>query len=228
MNKVKITAIIAAAGSSSRMNGINKQLYNLSGKPVIAHTVNAFENTAEITDIIIVTKADYIDEYKEICIKYGFKKVSAIIEGGRERTDSVRCGIKAASEADYIAIHDGARACITPKQIRLLCQEAQKYGSAVPGYQITDTVKRVKDGNICANADRNNLFAVQTPQIFKAEILKDAYSKATDTNSTDDSSVVFGAGYEVHIVQTEKNNIKITTPEDLEAAKKILYERERK
>jgi len=222
MNTPKITAIIAAAGSSTRMNGINKQLFEICGKPVIAHTIDAFERASAITDIVIVTKEEYIPEYKELCTLYGFKKVTAIICGGKERYDSVQNGIKACVAADYIAIHDGARSCITPKQIDMLCQVAIIKGAVVPGCIVTDTVKRVKDGKITENIDRQGLFTVQTPQIFKGDMLKDAYSKFTGESVTDDSAVVTNAGYAVHIVEMPPTNIKITTPDDLEKAEKLL------
>lgn len=222
MNTPKITAIIAAAGSSTRMNGINKQLFEICGKPVVAHTIDAFERAQAITDIVIVTKEENIAEYKELCTLYGYKKVTAIICGGKERYDSVQNGIKACSGADYIAIHDGARACITPKQIDMLCRVAISKGAVIPGCTVTDTVKRVKDGKITENIDRQGLFTVQTPQIFKADMLKDAYGKFTGEMVTDDSAVVANAGYDVHIVEMSPTNIKITTPDDLEKAEKLL------
>ena len=222
MNTPKITAIIAAAGNSTRMNGINKQLFEICGKPVIAHTIDAFERANLVTDIVIVTREDDIDEYKELCTINGFKKVSAIVAGGRERYDSVQNGIKLAQDSDYIAIHDGARACITPKQIDMLCRVAMAKGAVVPGCIVTDTVKRVKDGKITENIERQGLFTVQTPQIFKADMLIDAYSKFTGENVTDDASVAQMAGYDVSIVEMPPTNIKITTPDDLEKAEKIL------
>lgn len=225
MNKYNITAVIAAAGASSRMKGINKQLYMLCGKPVVAHTVEAFEKASCITEIIIVTKKENIEEYKEICSRYGYKKVTAVTAGGRERTDSVRCGINEAHNPDYIAVHDGARACITPEEIELLCLQGIKYGAAVPGCLVTDTVKRISDGKICENVDRENLVTVQTPQVFRADILKKAYMQNDNISATDDSSLVVRCGYDVHVVTIGEDNIKITRREDLKRAEHIIKNR---
>ncbi len=219
MNTPKITAIIAAAGSSTRMNGLDKQLLEINGKPVIAHTIEAFEKAKYITDIIIVTKKESIEPLKELCSAYS--KITNIIEGGKERYDSVQNGI-AIADADYIAVHDGARACITPKEIDMLCMAAINKGAVVPGCIVTDTVKRIKDGKIYENIERQGLFTVQTPQIFRADILKDAYSKFNGQAVTDDSSVVADAGYDVYIVQMPPTNIKITTPDDIDKAENIL------
>ncbi|MDD4688331.1 MAG: 2-C-methyl-D-erythritol 4-phosphate cytidylyltransferase [Eubacteriales bacterium] len=222
MSKIQITVIIVAAGDSTRMGGINKQLFEIDGKPVIAHTIAAFEKADKISSIIIVIKKETIPQLQTLCRDYGFSKVTYIIEGGKERCDSVMRGISHAKDADYIAIHDGARACITPKQIDLLCHGAIIRGAVVPGCIVTDTVKRIVDGKIVENIQRAGLFTVQTPQIFKADILKDAYSRFTGENVTDDSSVVANAGYDVYIIEMPDTNIKITTPDDLQKAERII------
>ena len=223
------SAVIVAAGSSERMNGADKILSPLCGEPVLIHTLRAFENAAEVTEIVLVVKdtsrilaCEYIERYGP------FKKLTAIVDGGQTRAESVMNGIKQVSKnAGLIAVHDGARPLVTSGLIHAVTSAALKFGSAVPAVRITSTVKRVKDGMITSTEDRETLYAAQTPQIFDADVIRAAVENAvkTKTDVTDDSMCVELLGASVRIVEGEQENIKITVPADLEIAETFMNKR---
>ncbi len=231
-NGYNISVVIPAAGMGKRMKRkINKQYIKLNNKSILAHTVEKFERCEMIDEIVIVVRNDEIEYCKENVVKkYKFEKVSKIICGGEERQDSVYNGIKAINEAcDIILIHDGARPLIDNKTIIRSIKETLVYDACVVGVPVKNTIKIVNsEGYISDTPDRNKLWAVQTPQIFKYDILNKAHkiAKQNSQKATDDSMLVEGIGYEVKMIMGSYDNIKITTPEDLSIAKAILNQKE--
>lgn len=229
MNNVKCTVIIPAAGKGKRMkNDKSKQYIELDGKPILAYTIDVFEKCNEIQNIILVVGKDEVDYCrKEIVEKYNYQKIIAILEGGKERQDSVYEGIKKVPEdSDIVLIHDGARPFIGAEQIKQTIDDGIKYGACVLGVKVKDTIKVVDDdNNIVDTPNRNNLWAIQTPQTFKKELIALAYQKAQNDNycATDDSMLVEKyLDIKIKIVEGLYSNIKITTIEDLIIAKNFI------
>ncbi len=220
-----VAAIIVAAGNSTRM-GQNKQFIPLCGIPIVARSLLAFETCAKVRDIIVVTKEDCIADTQRICDEYNISKLTAIVKGGETRQESVENGINAAAlDISYFAIHDGARPLVTPDDISECIDAARLNGGAALGVYVKDTIKRVNiEKRILETPNREFLMAVQTPQIFEAEIYKNALKKAKAENLavTDDCGLVENAGYPVFIVEGSYENIKVTTPEDIAVAQSIL------
>ena len=219
------TAVVPAAGSSSRMGGINKIFMELDGIPVLARTLMALEACEDIHEIIVVTRDVDIPAVAALCKGYGISKATQIVCGGETRAESVRNGVKEAfPEAKLIAVHDGARPFVTPELVTRIIKAAVKHHAAAPGVKVKDTVKVVKNGRVIDTPDRETLFAIQTPQIFDADLLKGALANAIDKNLpiTDDCMAVEAMGAEVHIVQGSYDNIKITTPEDVYTGMAII------
>lgn len=213
----KISAVIAAAGKSSRMNlkdGESKQFIKIGGKPVILRTLEIFNASTYISEIIISARDCDIDRIRELV--GAFEKVKSITEGGGTRFESVAGAVKRVSyDADYIAVHDGARCFITHEDIEKVALRAFETGAAAAGCKVTDTIKRVdcESGNITETLNRDFLRAVQTPQIF----LKDHYLQAlenADINAPDDCYIMESAGYKVAVVECSKYNVKITDEQD--------------
>ncbi len=228
-----VSVIIAAAGMSNRMGSkINKQFIAVGGKPILAHTIEKFERSRYIDEIILVAKEEEI-EYcrKEIVKKYKFKKVTNIIRGGKERQDSVYNGILALNEkSDIVLVHDGARPFVKLENIEDGIKGVEKYGACVIGVPVTDTIKVVGEDNVISNTPRRELlWAAQTPQCFFKEILIKGYEKALSDGylGTDDSSIVERVGYDVKMIMGSYENIKITTPEDIILAESLIKERDK-
>lgn len=220
---MKVTAVIVAGGKGTRMGAaVNKAFLKLCGKEVIARTVEAFEKNGLIDEIIVVTGAEDIERASEILKKYS--KVSAIVEGGRERQQSVYNGIKAAS-GSIIAIHDGARALISQREINSVIEDCIKYGAAALGVPCKDTLKSADgSGFISGTIDRSRTYQIQTPQVFKAEIIKKLHSQAEldGLQVTDDCAVAERYGVKVKITEGSYDNLKLTTPEDMAVGEIIL------
>lgn len=223
-----VSVIIAAAGMSNRMGSkINKQFIAIGGKPILAHTIEKFEKSRYIDEIILVAKEEEI-EYcrKEIVKKYKFKKVANIIRGGKERQDSIYNGILALDERSNIVLtHDGARPFVDVQSINEGIEGAVESGACVIGVPVKDTIKVVEDENsISKTPQRSLLWAAQTPQCFLKEILIKGYEKALETGflGTDDSSLVERIGYKVKMIMGSYENIKITTPDDILVAESFL------
>jgi 2-C-methyl-D-erythritol 4-phosphate cytidylyltransferase len=229
---MKTIAIIVAGGQGKRIEGIHpegklpKQFLMLKDKPILAHTVDKFEECELIDEIILVAPEDYL-EYcsQKVVDKYGFKKVRKVVSGGKERQDSVQLGLKACPEStSIVVVHDGVRPLISPDKISesiRICREKRAVVLAVP---VKDTVKRVEHGNIITTLDREKLWLTQTPQTFEYKLILDAYEKAKESKftGTDDSALVERLGFEVTILEGDYRNIKITTMEDLQVAEKLL------
>ncbi|GAA0103230.1 2-C-methyl-D-erythritol 4-phosphate cytidylyltransferase [Paraclostridium bifermentans] len=219
--------VIVAAGTGSRMKkDINKQFIKLKNKEIVAHTIEKFYNSENIDDIVVVIREDE-EEYfnKNIKEKYGFTNIK-VAHGGNERQDSVFNGIKMLKkECEVILIHDGARPFVTDDIIKRSINKANEHNAIVVGVKVKDTIKVVSDnGNIIDTPNRSYLWAVQTPQVFKYDIITKAYEDAYNNNyyGTDDAMLVERIGYNVKIIEGSYNNIKITTQEDLEFGEQIL------
>ncbi len=216
------SAVIVAAGSARRMGGIDKIMADLGGKPVIYHAIRAFEDNPNIHEIIVVTRDDLIGPVSQWCAAWDCGKVRFVLSGGEDRLSSVSIGCGAVSKkSGLIAVHDGARPLVSQEIITETVQKAAKFGAAAPAIPLKDTVKQAQNGAVTATPDRSCLFAVQTPQIFDADLLRAALKNATDKSLpvTDDCSCVEALGMRVMLTEGEERNLKITTPTDLKIAK---------
>ena len=220
-------AVIVAAGSASRMEGIDKALALLGGEPVIVQTVKAFQNCPAIEEIVIVTRQDLLERIADLAAPYA--KVKAVVVGGADRVQSVLCGLQALSEkVQLAAIHDGARPLITPELIVKTVSAADFHGAAAPAIAVKDTIKNVQNHWVCGTPDRSSLRAVQTPQVFCLPDLLTALTQAIKDGAaiTDDCSALERMGIPVYLVDGQENNIKITTPMDLKVAQMLWEERQ--
>lgn len=224
-----LTAIIVAAGSSHRM-GFDKLLAPLNEKPVLAHSLDAFERTGSVTRIILVARPDRVQELEDLVRGQQFEKVQTVVAGGEHRQDSVRAGLgQLASDVEYVAVHDAARPLITPDQIERVFEICRTHGAAALGEPMKDTLKRVTDDCfVCGSVDRERLYALQTPQIFSRGLLVEAYDfvAANNVSVTDETSAVEQLGQKVAVVPNETHNFKITYPYDLPLAEFVLGQRQ--
>ena len=218
-------AVIVAAGTASRMGGIDKVMAQLGGEPMIVRTVRAFQNCDAISEIVIVTREDLILPITNLCSQFG--KVRAVVAGGASRQESVGLGMNALSnKVKLVAIQDGARPLITNAVIDRTVRAAHTYGAAAPAIPVKDTIKVVQGGVVISTPDRATLQAVQTPQVFDFDLLRGALKKAEQDGAavTDDCSAVELMGMSVKIVEGDERNIKVTTPIDLKIAELLLEE----
>ena len=226
----RTSAIIVAAGSSTRMGGeISKQLMVINGLPVLAHTLRAFEAADHIGEIVVVTRREDLETVWEIGDRYHIRKLTAVTHGGATRALSVQRGLaKIHPKARYVAIHDGARCLITPEQINRVCRAAYRHRAATAATHVTDTVKLAsKHDFIESTIDRDRVVLVQTPQIFHTDLYRAALVHVKDTeNLTDDNQLIERLPYPVKLVEIGADNLKITRPEDLLRAEWILQKRE--
>ena len=220
-------AVIVAAGSASRMGGIDKVMAQLDGEPMVVKSVRAFQECDAIREIVVVTRPDLIVAIRDLCS--GFDKVTAVVAGGKDRPASVSNGLAALSEkVKLAAIHDGARPLISWQVIDRAVRAANTYGAAAPAIPVKDTIKVVQGGIVKETPERKNLYAVQTPQVFDFDLLRGALKKAVldKAEITDDCSAVERMGMSVKIVEGDERNLKITTPIDLTIAKMLLEEQQ--
>ena len=218
-------AVIVAAGSASRMGGIDKVMAPLGGEPMILRTVRAFENCEAVKEIIIVTREDLILPITELCA--GLTKVRSVVKGGSSRQESVKLGLLAFSkEVQLAAVHDGARPLVSVELIDKTVRAAHTYGAAAPAIPVKDTIKVFEGGFIASTPDRSTLRAVQTPQVIDRDLLLGALEKAEKeaVALTDDCSAVERIGMRVRLVEGEERNLKVTTPLDLKIAELLLEE----
>ena len=226
------SAIIVASGNSTRMGeGVSKQMIILDNIPVVARTIMAFDKCECIDEIIVVAKQEEFYLYKEFQKLYGFHKFVRLVSGGETRQESVKNGFAAIDKnAKFVAIHDGARCLITSEQIEEICLTAYKVGSASAATRAIDSIKLSNGKNklISGSLDRNHVWLAQTPQVFKTEIYELALKKAAveGLEVTDDNSLVENLGASIKLVECGRNNIKITTPDDIPLALAILKSRE--
>jgi len=223
-----LSVVVAAAGSSDRM-GFNKLFAEVAGQPVLAHTLLALDQAEVISEIIVVVRDQDIPDVGALCRELNFNKVTKVIRGGARRVDSVFNGVlETDSRATLIGIHDGARPLVTEAVITEAAQTAEEFGAAVPAVPVTDTIRRVDvNGRVLDTPDRSSLYAMQTPQIFDADILKGALQKTLEEgrDTTDDAAAVEAVGMPVHLTTGSQENIKLTWPPDILTAEGILAER---
>jgi 2-C-methyl-D-erythritol 4-phosphate cytidylyltransferase len=227
--KKGLWAVIVAAGASRRM-GFNKLTADLAGRPVLAWSVAAFNNCPSIDAIVLVCSSGARAELEDIARGAAPRKLRAVVEGGAHRHLSVAEGLHAVPEtAAMIAVHDAARPLVTGEMITRCLEEARNSGAAACARRVTDTLKRINDeGFIIESVDRTHLWTVETPQIFRAELLRHAYAEiiATGGQVSDETSAVQAAGAPVALVDTPGWNGKITYPADLELARVVLRGRQ--
>ena len=218
-------AVIVAAGSASRMGGIDKVMAELKGEPMIVHTVRAFQNCDAIKEIVIVTRHDLILPITKLT--NGFHKVTAVVAGGSSRQESVSLGMNALSDkCELAAIQDGARPLVTWQLIDRVVRAAHAYHAAIPVIPVKDTIKVCNSDLVVSTPDRSTLRAVQTPQVFDFDLLRGALQKAAEDGAevTDDCSAVERLGMSVKTVEGDERNLKVTTPFDLKIAEMLMEE----
>jgi 2-C-methyl-D-erythritol 4-phosphate cytidylyltransferase len=219
--------IVVAAGKSKRMGPlVDKAFFNLGNMPVLAYSLRAFERCPDIDGVILVVRKDRLEGAFAMARMYGFTKVKSVVVGAATRQGSVAAGLRALdNDAVIVAVHDGARPCVTPELISETVKSAKRYGSGVAAIPIGDTVKYVERGlKVAKTLDRSKLWAAQTPQTFKRKTLLDALEALTGKGETlsDEAQALELNDIPVHLVSASTSNVKITTPEDLALAAAIL------
>jgi len=227
-----VWAVIPAAGMGRRMGGsTSKQFLRLAGRPILAHTLDLFENHPAVDHLVLVVPAHEQDLCRrQVIAPGGYRKLRAMVDGGAERQDSVRLGLAACRAAadDLVLIHDGVRPLFDPALLGPLLAAARQAGGAIVGVPVKDTVKTVEDGRIAGTPRRDRLWLAQTPQAFYFALIREAHARARAEGhvGTDDASLVERLGRPVAVVRGDYRNIKITTPEDLVLAEALLAARE--
>lgn len=227
---VRMGVVIPAAGHGKRMGAsINKQFILLAGRPILSHTLSLFEESEYVSEIVIVGSQEDLKTISELVRAQGFKKIRSITLGGKERQESVFAGVKALSPTiQRVVVHDGARPLLTLEDLNLFFAKAEEFSAAVMAIPVKDTIKRIdQSGKVLETLPRETLRAVQTPQVFERDLLEKAHQKAEDAGylTTDDAALVEWIGYSVQSLDGSPENIKITTPEDLDFAESILAKR---
>lgn len=218
------SAVIVAAGTASRMGGVDKVLAPLGLEPVIVHAVRPFQQSECIREIVVVTREDLIVEVSRVLHEAGLDKVTQVVVGGETRTVSVMIGLDCVSKKTKLAaIHDGARPFVTTELIERTVRVAAESGAAAPAVPVKDTIKVAHQGIVTETPDRSTLFAVQTPQVFDFDLLRGAMVKAEadGLTATDDCAIVEHLGMSVRLTEGDEENIKLTTPLDLALAQAI-------
>ncbi len=223
------SVIVAAAGSSRRMEGQNKLMLPLDGIPVLARTLLALDGSRLIDEIVVAVREEDLLPTGDLCRLYGVTKPVKIVRGGESRLDSVlAAAMECREDAAFLAVHDGARPLADPELIDRVVALAHRTNAAAPAVPVKDTIKVVRDGRVESTPDRALLRAVQTPQVFDAQLLRAALQSAQTLGAeiTDDCSAVERLGKEVYLTEGSYENIKITTPEDMLLACELLRRRE--
>ncbi len=226
MSELTVSAIIACAGSFTRMNGVNKQLAELGGIPVAVRSMLAFENADEVTEIVVSAREQDIPEFERLAEKFGVTKFKCAVKGGETRQQSVFAAFMQTDKTTrYIAVHDGARPLVKPEHIRQCIKDASVFGGAALGVPVKDTIKQADGGLIVDTPDRSRLYAVQTPQIFRRDVYVKGINFANDheLEFTDDCQLAEAVGIKVCLTASDYTNIKITTPEDIAVAEVLLH-----
>ena len=219
---MKKCAVIVAGGKGLRMsNDVPKQFILLKNKPILMHTIETFYNFDSSIKIILVLPKEHILLWQQLCEKYGFRINCVIAEGGKERFFSVKNGLNFVDEKSIVAVHDGVRPFVSGKTLENCFNTAELLGNAVPVVPLNESIRLIENG-ANRHINRANLRIVQTPQVFRAEILKAAYLQNFDEKFTDDASVAETFGETINLVDGNSENIKITTPFDLKTAESFL------
>lgn len=224
----RCAVVIVAAGSATRMDGIDKILTPLGGEPLLIQAMTPFQVSNMVDEIVVVAREDRMAEIGALCSRKGMDKVRRVVKGGDSRTESVWEGVQAVSRtADYIAIHDGARPFVTLEIVEKTIRTAIKRSAAAPAIPVKDTIKCAEDGVVTETPERSKLFAVQTPQIFAAPLIRAGLRKAVEEKIalTDDCAAVERLGCPVALTEGSEENIKITTRPDLILGEAILAAR---
>ena len=225
---MKKYVIIVAGGKGLRMGGeVPKQFLPIGGKPVLMRTVEAFYQTDAETGIVLVLPQEQQSYWKNLCCQYDFRIPYILADGGCTRFHSVRNGLQVIPDEDsdsLIAVHDGVRPFVSPRVIQECFEAATRWGAVVPVLDMVDSVRQLSEDGSSMAVDRSCLKLVQTPQTFRADILKNAYRQEFTERFTDDASVVEASGVSVALVSGNRENIKITTPFDLKVAEALLKE----
>lgn len=223
---MKNYGLILSAGSSTRFGGtIKKQFYELKGKPVLFYSLNAFNKSKLIDEIVVVTAKEDIGQVKELISKYNFKKVKCVVEGGNSRQESVECGLNKLDDG-IVLIHDSARPLIDEEIISSLVDALKDNDGATPAIKSVDTLIKVKDGELVSFEDRESLYRIQTPQAFKLNVIKEAHKKYKNQNATDDTQLVKLLGYKIKIVPGKEQLLKLTRLEDTNALEAYIEQNE--
>ena len=224
-NSPSCSIVVVAAGTASRMQGIDKMLAPLGDRPILIRTLQVFQQCPEVSEVVVVTREDLLIEISRLCKAYCLDKVSKIVVGGAERVLSVRAGLREVDRnAELIGIHDGARPFLSRQVLSAVLRQAALSGAAAPAVPVNDTIKRAQDGIVQETVDRSTLWAIQTPQVFQADLIRAAVEQAcTDQAAiTDDCSAVERLGMQVVLTEGDRRNIKVTTPFDLVLGEAIL------
>ena len=219
----KHTILIVAGGRGTRMGGPQpKQFLELAGRPVLMHTLEAFDRWDASARLIVVLPEDQIDTWKRLCEAHVFGRIHRVVAGGETRFHSVRNGLGAVASNGLIAVHDGVRPLVAPSVIAACFAAAADGGAAVPVVPVVESVREVDADGDSRPVDRTRLRVVQTPQVFRADVLRAAYCLPYDPRFTDDASVVEASGVAVRLVSGNRENIKLTTPMDLLLAEQLM------
>ena len=223
------SAVVVAAGSSSRM-GFDKLMAQVGGVPAVVRCIEAFQQAPSIAEVVVVTREELVPEVARLCQDFQLTKVVKVIRGGENRTQSARMGtLEARRDTPLIAIHDGARPFVTVRVIEDAVAQAAQNGAAAPAVPVKDTIKAAQDGIVEQTLERARLYAVQTPQVFDADLIRAALQKAIDdgVELTDDCAAVERLGMKVVLTAGDERNIKLTTPVDLLIGESLAEEEAR-
>jgi 2-C-methyl-D-erythritol 4-phosphate cytidylyltransferase len=220
----KVCAIVVAAGQSQRMNGMDKILAPLGGKPVLAWSIEALQQCDKVDRIVLVNSQSNKEPVECLVVDNKYTKVADVCTGGKRRQDSVAAGLKLLGECEWVIIHDGARPLLTQDLIERGLEAAKETGAAVAAVPVTDTIRLAGgDQIVIETPPRHNLWAVQTPQVFRLHIIKEAYQQAQG-DVTDDAMLVEQIGGKVKLYMGSYDNLKVTTPRDLAIAELLIKE----
>ncbi|MBT9584980.1 2-C-methyl-D-erythritol 4-phosphate cytidylyltransferase [bacterium] len=223
----KLWVVVTAAGSSRRMGGSNKLLLPIQGRPLLVHTLDYFQRETSVDGMVVSAPAEQVEDYQALVARYALTKVLQVVAGGAERQDSIRLALQAlpARPEDAVAIHDGARPCLAPDLLSRLLRALQGAQGSLPMVAVKDTIKRVDaQGMVQQTLLRSELYAAQTPQLFRYQAIVQAHQKAHHQGflGTDDCSLIEYFGGSIQSVDGDYRNLKVTTPEDLEIVEKYF------
>ena len=218
----KIGIVVTAGGSGKRMGSqLPKQFIEVGGSPILLRTLSKLSAIAN-SELVLVLPNEWIAYWTKLCKQHNCTVKHKVVEGGEERFFSVRNGIEALGEVDYVAIHDGVRPFVSGELFDRIFQAAKEFGAAIPAIKPVDSMREILESGENKIADRNRFMMVQTPQIFRSEIIRRAYEQPYSARFTDDASVVESCGHKITLVEGERQNIKITTEDDLLLAEFII------
>ncbi len=222
LSSERVGAVIAAGGASSRMGGIDKIFAPVAGRPLLWHSLAAFQACGAVDQVVVVLNEAGVRRGLSLVQEGGFSKVTAVCAGGLRRQDSVARGLARLERCDWVVIHDGARPCVTADLVERGLQEARQTGAAIAAVPLKETVKVVDaEGRIEGTPPRESLWAAQTPQVFRFDYLEEGHRRIRE-DVTDDASMIEALGHRVKVYMGRYDNIKVTTPEDIALAETIL------